>query len=69
MINFIIVILHSSSMVVCPTCGWRMVKEQEFEQGGFVIGKYHCEMECPTQVEVSSPIGWMVDSGRWDEKS
>lgn len=56
-------------MVVCPTCGWRMVKEQEFEQGGFVIGKYHCEMECPTQVEVSSPIGWMVDSGRWDEKS
>jgi len=55
-------------MVECPTCGWRMVKEQEFEQGGYVIGLYYCG-ECPTKVKVSSPIDWMIEQARWDEKS
>jgi len=42
-----------------------MIKEEECEAQGFVVGKYSCRGDCPTIVIIKSPLDWMVEKGRW----
>lgn len=51
----------------CPTCGWGVSTEKEYQENGMVIGVYRCNAGCPVEITVVSPLEFMVKIGKWDE--
>lgn len=51
----------------CPTCGWGVAAVKEYEENGKVIGVYRCNVGCPVEITVSSPVKFMVEQGKWNE--
>ena len=51
----------------CPTCGWGVSTEKEYEENDKAIGVYRCKSGCPVEITVVAPLEFMIKDGRWNE--
>ena len=58
---------NGGELMRCPTCGWGVSTEKEYEENGMVIGVYRCNAGCPVEITVVSPLEFMVKNGKWNE--